>query len=489
MGYAVVSAALLHDFGKPVGDIQVLMLDADGRDMGTWQPWRGDLLLQGCHAYRLRYRRQRNYRLHERLPAFFVSRLMPQLGLEWLAEDAEAFSLWSALLAGDWGNAGIIGEIVSHADARSVAGDLAGDQQQTPGARQRPLHERLLTELRYLLDQGELPLNARGAAGWIKDDAVWLVSKCALDALREHLEREGHAGIPLRNDRLMDALQQSGSLIPCDDKAIWKVQVFADNWPQANTLTVLRFPVGKIWSDPTAAPAPFQGSITPDGQTQPAVTAVPEGDQQALSPQKHENTESTLPTDHPPPAVKPSADENSDNMDIFSEPDPPAQAPSPPSTTAEAASALPPMAESGQRFLAWMRQNLQSGLLEMNSASGRIHRVPEGLLLISPGIFKDYRDPHPDATWQHVQRRFARLKIHEKMTDGTNIHVYHVIGEKSRKRSLVKGFLIPEADLPEAFPGIDFPSPNAHLQRKAAIKDSKDATNGAQNQNNPSTIP
>ncbi len=285
--YAVVSAALLHDFGKPVGDIQVLMLDADGRDMGAWQPWRGDLLQQGCHAYRLRYRRQRNYRLHERLPAFFVSRLMPQLGLEWLAEDAEAFSLWSALLAGDWENAGIIGEIVSHADARSVAGDLAGDQQQTPGARQRPLHERLLTGLRYLLDQGALPLNARGAAGWIKDDAVWLVSKRALDALREHLEREGHAGIPLRNDRLMDALQQSGSLIPCDDKAIWKVQVFADNWPQANTLTVLRFPVGKIWSDPTAAPAPFRGSITPDGETPPAVTAVPEGDQQALSPQKH----------------------------------------------------------------------------------------------------------------------------------------------------------------------------------------------------------
>jgi len=127
--YAVVSAALLHDFGKPVADIQILMLDADGKDMGAWLPWRGSLIEQGCHAYRLSYRRQRNYRLHERLPAFFISKVMPQIGLEWLSEEQEAFSLWSAMMAGDWENAGIIGEIVSRADAQSVAAILAGDQQ------------------------------------------------------------------------------------------------------------------------------------------------------------------------------------------------------------------------------------------------------------------------------------------------------------------------------------------------------------------------
>ncbi|WP_456446307.1 MobH family relaxase [Thiolapillus sp.] len=457
--YAVVSAALLHDFGKPVGDIQVLMIDADGRDMGEWQPWRGDLIIQGCHAYRLRYRRERDYRLHERLPAFFVSGIMPRLGLEWLSEDRGAFSQWTAMLAGDWENAGIIGEIVSHADAQSVAAILAGAQQQTPGARQRPLHERLLTGLRYLLDQKELPLNTRGAAGWVQGDSVWLVSKRTLDALREHLEREGHAGIPQRNDRLMDALQQSGSLIPCEDKAIWKVQVFTESWPQANTLTVLRFPAGKIWADPTAAPAPFQGTVTPESETEAATTAISEETQ----PESGQAIESSV--ERP----KESTESSTTGADIFSEPDVPASVPT--HTTTEntvTTEELPPMPESGQRFVAWLRQNLQSGLLEMNTASGRIHRVPEGLLLISPGVFKDYRDPHPEVNWQHVQRRFARLKLHKKMPDGTNIHVYQVIGEKSRKRGMVKGFLIPESHLADVFPGIDLPPPNPHLQRKTA---------------------
>ena len=64
------------------------------------------------------------------------------MGLEWLAGDLDAFALWSALLAGDWDNAGVIGEIVAQADAQSVAADLAGEQQQMPGTRQRPPHGR-----------------------------------------------------------------------------------------------------------------------------------------------------------------------------------------------------------------------------------------------------------------------------------------------------------------------------------------------------------
>jgi len=329
------------------------------------------------------------------------------------------------------------------------------------------LHERLLTGLRYLLDQEELPLNTRGAAGWIHGDSVWLVSKRTLDALREHLEREGHAGIPQRNDRLMDALQQSGSLIPYDDKAIWKVQVFAESWPQANTLTVLRFPIGKIWSDPTATPAPFQGTVTPEGETETATAAISD-DSQPGPAIPNGRSEQQM------PASGQSVEESPDSIDIFSEPA--SSAPNPaPSSTESTDEELPSLAESGQRFLAWLRQNLKSGLLETNTASGRIHRVPEGLLLISPGVFKDYRDPHLDATWQHVQRRFARLKLHEKMNDGTNIHIYQVVGEKSRKRGMVKGFLIPEVSLPDVFPDLCLPPPNSYLHRKTTAKDSKDA--------------
>ena len=121
------------------------------------------MAVQGCSVYRVQYNRYRKHGLHERVPAFFATRFYLIEGVEWLAGDLELFSQWSAALAGVWEHAGVIGEIVRSADAQSVAGNLAGEQAQIPGARQKPLHERLMTGLRYLLDQGELPLNAPGS--------------------------------------------------------------------------------------------------------------------------------------------------------------------------------------------------------------------------------------------------------------------------------------------------------------------------------------
>ena len=480
--YAIVTAALLHDIGKPVVDLEVLMLDPQGLNMGAWQPWRGDMPSQGCHAYRTRYRRGRTYRLHERMPAFFIKQLMPSTGIEWLARDPEAFALWSALLVGDWDNAGIIGQIVQEADGQSVADDLAGEHRKMPGIRQRPLHERLVTGLRYLIDQGTLPLNSRGAAGWIHGGSLWMVSKRTLDALREHLEQEGHGGIPQRNDRLMDALQQSGCLISCEDRAIWKVNVFAEGWPRANPLTVLRFPLGKIWNDPSAIPGSFDGTVTPEDQpaeSRPEDHPVDvDAGRATPGPPPPEETDNTAPRPGNRAKGATSDEEGTrgpqDGQDIFSMPANGKSNAEPAGGTDPATDAAdreepepPPPSESAGRFLTWLRDNLKKGLLETNTPSGRIHRVQEGLLLVSPGIFKDYRDPNPEVTWQQVQRRFARLKLHQKMTDGTNIHPYDVIGAKSRKRSVIKGFLLPEAGLQEIFPDCILPEPNPHLRKKS----------------------
>ena len=86
----------------------------------------------------------------------------------------------------------------------------------------------MLTALRVLLLEGELPLNRNGAAGWIKDNSCWLVSKRTIDAIRNQLTTEGHTGLPSKNGRMYDILQEHGILVPCDDKAIWKVTVSGD---------------------------------------------------------------------------------------------------------------------------------------------------------------------------------------------------------------------------------------------------------------------
>jgi hypothetical protein len=76
------------------------------------------------------------------------------------------------------------------------------------------------------------------------------------------------------------------------------------------------------------------------------------------------------------------------------------------------------------------------------------------LLLVSPGIFRDF-----DAqNWLAVQRRFQRLRLHAKTGEGTNICAYRVIG--ARKQSVLKGFVLKE---PETVLKVKLPEPNAAL--------------------------
>ena len=120
-----------------------------------------------------------------------------------------------------------------------------------------PLHERLLTGLRFLLKENQLPLNRNGAAGWFDGERLWLVSKWGIDALRDHLTGEGHTGIPSRNDWIFDELQQYKVLIPHRERAVWTVSVAGDDW--SHTLTCLCFPAARIWPDPESRPEVFAG--------------------------------------------------------------------------------------------------------------------------------------------------------------------------------------------------------------------------------------
>jgi len=108
-------------------------------------------------------------------------------------------------------------------------------------------------------------------------------------------------------------------------------------------------------------------------------------------------------------------------------------------------------ADLGEQFLAWLKVGIDSGRLEINTPRARLHVLPQGLALVSPGIFRDF-----DAErWAHVQKRFQRLKRHRKHPDGTNIWTCQVA--KDRRRSLIKVFLIPE---PAATLGVALPPPN-----------------------------
>ncbi|WP_235185818.1 MobH family relaxase [Methylomarinum vadi] len=221
--YAVFLAALSHDLAKVAVDQSVTVYDADRKAI-PWSPWDSFLDEQGVW-YSTEFQRGRKYRLHEKASLLLIHRIIPSYALNWLSGDRHIFEQWLACVSGDIENASSIGEIVGAADSKSVATNLGADSSRMPAVRTKPLHEKMLTALRHLLNEGELPLNRNGAAGWVSGDDCWLVSKRTVDATRDQLTQEGHSGIPTKNGRMFDILQEHGVLIPYGDKAIWPAVV------------------------------------------------------------------------------------------------------------------------------------------------------------------------------------------------------------------------------------------------------------------------
>ena len=201
--YAVATAALLHDIGKPLVDQVITLYGKDSTPQRVWSPWFGSMRQCGGSYYELTFRRDRDYQLHEAIGPMIASRLMPRDGLRWLNQHTDAMAAWAKALGCGSAGSDVVEEIVTDADRSSVALDLAGDRQQVSGARAKPL-------------------NRKGAAAFATDKDIWLMSKRCLDAVRDSMSSQGQPGIPSRNDRLMDELQQRGMLIAnSEDRAVW----------------------------------------------------------------------------------------------------------------------------------------------------------------------------------------------------------------------------------------------------------------------------
>jgi integrating conjugative element relaxase (TIGR03760 family) len=487
--FAIASAALLHDVGKPCSDQKLRLFNANGQDTHTyWQPLQG--ALQSGY-YQVQFVRDRQYRTHELLPPLLARQLTPDAALSWLQQDFPGvFKAWLGYLSGQDEVAGVLGQIVTEADRQSVADDLSGSRpihtQQIPTAKAKPLSQRLLTGLRHLLDEQLLTLNRPGAAGFFDGDSLWLVSKRVLDELRNHLEKEGQTGIPSRNDRLMDELQQHGILTPTvAGQAIWNATVKAGTMEQSFTL--LRIPANTLWADPAQFPKELEGTITPnakDGEAKaskppapttmpatPAQTVVPEA---APAPTANASTDaeqdaaaSTSPwgddDDLLPPTIQPSTPESPSPVAPALQQAVPVPAHKPATTTNTStakvclpeATGNPDSDDTGERFLHWLSEGLRNGQHPVNTTEAFLHTVKEGVLLVSPRAFKLFA---PD-NWDYVQKRFTKLKLHKPAPNDSNIWLYHVRGEK--KSGMVRGFLIsnPLETLGVAY----LPTPNKSL--------------------------
>jgi integrating conjugative element relaxase (TIGR03760 family) len=535
--YGVFLAALLHDIGRPIADINVRIYRS-GKTVEKWHPLAGSMLEQNVSQYTLDFEiKSRNYELHKKLPIVLFQRLVPPTVLAWLAEDAQLMSELTSYLSGDEDYKGALREIVTRADSESVKANLMqGPRTRFATAKSVPLIERLMQALRMMLEeQGRISLNRPGAQGFVYDDSIWFVSKRLADDVRSFLqERESSEGIPGKdkNDRLFDTWQEYGALIPTPEhRAVWQATVVLDEgWEQP--LTLLRFPLEKLYPSAARYPQAIRGKIIPaekgaqpieDAPSEQAETDVIEPEdavQQAVQPFKPD----VEPTS--PPVGNNGLSQQADDRSPFSEPDSgapiritPGATPNekkrpistampsitPPPKPAGARQslgagetefleeddaatasqpkrvspppepvALRPVAPAGQtlpnletktkrkapsaaaqRFMRWVQEGLASGDLMYNRADAMIHFVPEGMMLVSPAIFRRFAELFgEEGTGTPSDRAGSQLGtgIQRQVTNAgwnlqsgekkSNIQRYTIIGLDGKGKNLISGVVI-----------------------------------------------
>ena len=423
----IAYGALLHDIGKIAVDL--LVERQDGR---VWHPWQGAL----DQPYRFRYLKGRDYHLHGAAAGLLYTQILDRPILDWLSGFPQLWASLLYVLAGQYERAGVLGELVMQADRVSTAQNIGGNPSKALQAPTHSLQYHLISGLRHLV-QHELKLNQPGAAGWLTQDALWLVSKTVTDKLRAYLLSQSIEGIPTSNIAVFDELQSHGLVESTPKgKAIWTALVAQRDWQQ--TFTFLRLQPALIWGNENR-PEAFSGTVSV------AVDDLPT-DAPVSPPPKAVSTRSTQSQSQPDPLAMEDADYLGTLLDMFEMIEPEAR-------DAPSESALeisnPSSDNPGQVFLNWVREGIQSHKLIINDSKAKIHTVGGRVFLVTPGLFQRYAQEFPGISqgacqeieeWRWVQKQFEKLNAHRKRDDGLNIWICQVEGP--RKKANLKGYLL-----------------------------------------------
>ncbi|WP_332846598.1 MobH family relaxase [Pseudomonas lactucae] len=429
----IAYGALLHDIGKIAVDLVV-----ERQDGRLWHPWQGSL----DQPYRFRYLKDRDYHLHGAAAGLLYTQILDRTILDWLSGFPPLWASLLYVLAGQYERAGVLGELVMQADRVSTAQNIGGNPSKALQAPIHSLQHHLISGLRHLV-QHELKLNQPGAAGWLTQDALWLVSKTVTDKLRAYLLSQSIEGIPTSNIAVFDELQSHGLVESTPEgKAIWTALVAQGNWQQR--FTFLRLQPALIWGS-EIRPEAFSGTVgviaddhsNDTSASPPAPKIVSTGSRQSSSPRDPMPMEDT---DYLGTLLNIFELEEPEDSDSPSE--------SPPKTSPL------PSDDPGQAFLNWVREGIQNHKLMINDSKAKIHTVSGTLFLVTPGLFQRYAQEFPGISmgadsqgeeWRWVQKQFEKLKIHKKRDNGLNIWICNVQGP--RKKSTLKGYLIGESTL------------------------------------------
>ena len=480
---AVIYAALVHDIGKVIVDIEIQL-----KDGSRWFPWLG----VPTQPYKFKYIKGRDYDLHPVMGSFLANYLIPKEAFAWLAEYPEAFSSLMYAMADHKDKSGLLSEIVQKADQNSVTLALGGDVSKLTQKPITSFAKQLIMALRHLL-QHKFKINTpKGPSdGWLTEDALWLMSKPTADQIRAYLLEQGISA-PSDNPKLFSEMQSLGIIESTNDgTAIWHCRIKADSgWCPPKAFSLLRIKPEVAWENLNNRPGTFLGRVDIENEEQLSSSEDIKEENSIIT-----ESEVQLPvitdTVNKPALSENIPSQNTQNfetktdmtdlvMNLFSPVEEsqdytdkkPSQeseinkiASTPSITTRDDTKEIE--AVSGEIFVELLKSGINGNTLTINISNAKLHIVKGKLFLVTPGIFQLFFNSKGITNFtkkdiENLQYSFQELKLHKKYrqsnNDSINFWRCKVIGP--RRTSQLIGYLIDKTDY---FFGNRIPIDNLHL--------------------------
>ena len=213
--FAMVSAAAMHDIGKILTDIDVVVIR--GKNKSRWLPHLGPMNI-GEH-YIFQFSSNRVQGLHEPAGMLLAFTIMPPSAMGWIWQKPTIRNEWIATVGGKAMDAGgNIGRCVIECDSASTGINMknapvvkaAEANEMTIGARP-PLHQLALKGIR--MSFRDFPPNSERNPYWVSQEFVACISPRFTEVIKSALGTESQY-LPENSSLIYDAMGDAGMLIP-----------------------------------------------------------------------------------------------------------------------------------------------------------------------------------------------------------------------------------------------------------------------------------
>jgi integrating conjugative element relaxase (TIGR03760 family) len=479
--FVIFVAALLHDIGKTVSDVNIMLYDVKQKELGRWSPWFGQMSdVSDAKYYQYQYNANRKYQQHSLLPLTLLSQFINPAAIDWMQKESDLFTLLLMTLQGRNAEGAIIADIIKYADSESSANSLKNlggnskSQQPQPQPQPKSLADKLLDTMRYLALETDLKINAPGAVMFTTSTDIYFVSKVIMDKIRVSLNKDKQKGIPFDNSRMMDELLQFHIITPnSEGKAIWNCELSGGGFKKAVNLTMLKVRLEKIYfkvkDEDKDYEDIFSGDIVEKANSTVVDTKTLEAKDDTNPNQNIDDTQQIIKKTTPVEATLPlppgfEIDPIKENIsDAIQSPVQEFKKPINANTSTRqlGGNKLVLETELGKDFLEWLIKVINNKTIAINTAQSKVHIVTyksdKALFLVSPKIFKEYDVDQ----WAKTQKQFGRLKINLKTHTSENIwQVQTKTQRKGKTPSKIRGYLIIELN---RYNLSNLPEPNKYL--------------------------